>query len=173
MLFLYPTIMKKTSFLLLFVLLFASVGQAQSLEKLFNKYADNEHFEYTSLGKGVLGFFNMFADYTEVTDGMMSKITGVKILKLDSDASHNTLTSSFSNEIDKIIKKGKFEKTLESREKNAKTYIYKKADKKSNADLLILTEDYKGISLIWLKGKMAQKTKEADEVDVEENDSII
>lgn len=145
--------MKKIGLLLSFLFMMTMIGQAQSLDKLFKKYANDERFEYTSIGKGMLGIFSKFADYSEITDGMLQKITGLKVLKLDSDKIDTALQASFTKDIDKIIDKGKYETTLEKRGKNSQTYIYRKVDKKLNADYVILTNELSGTTLVWLKGK--------------------
>ncbi len=145
--------MKKTGLILSLFLLFSVSGYTQTLDKLFKKYADDERFEYTSIGKGILGLFSVFTDYSEITDGAMEKISGIKVLTLDADSLNIDLSKKFSSEIDKIIAKGKFETTIEKRGKSDRTYVYKRIDKNSNADMVILSTDYKGQTLIWIKGK--------------------
>ena len=61
--------MKKSGFVLAMFLYLASAGHAMSLDKLFRKYSYDDRFEYTSVGKGVMNVFSMFADYSLVTDG--------------------------------------------------------------------------------------------------------
>lgn len=145
--------MKRIGLLLSFFLSITFIGQAQSLDKLFKKYSDDYRFEYTSVGKGMLGVFSRIADYSELTDGMLQKITGLKVLRLDSEEIDPTLVASFTKDIDKIIDKGKYETTLEKRGKNSKTYIYRKVDRKLNAEYVILTNELGSTTLVWLKGK--------------------
>lgn len=150
-----------------FVILFfvAAAGQAQSLDKLFRKYSDDERFEYTSIGKGMLGFASIFADYSILTEGQMEKITGFKMLKLDKDSANQELATGFTKEIDAIIEKGNFETSLEKREKGKRIYVYKRMDKKANADMLLLSESATGISFVWLKGKTS--AEELDRINYE------
>lgn len=162
--------MKKIGVVLAMFVFLASAGHAMSLDKLFRKYSDDERFEYTSVGKGVMRIFSVFTDYNILTDGLMEKVTGVKMLKLDSDAVEQSLSANFVSDIDKVINKGKFETTLEKRGKGERTYVYQRVDKKLNSDLLFLTKDNKGsVTLVWLKGKMnpeemrRQKEAEADD----------
>ncbi|MFV0391742.1 MAG: DUF4252 domain-containing protein [Paludibacteraceae bacterium] len=143
---------KNVSFLFLF-LLTTSIAEGQIPDKLFKKYADVEQFEYTSIGKGILSFLTLFTDYTELSEGMMKKISGIEILLLEKDGSNAELFSEFQTEIDKIILSGEFEITSENRTKNDSTYIYKRINKRSNIELLIFTSDYQGTALIWIKGK--------------------
>lgn len=158
--------MKKFGVVLAMFVFLASAGHAMSLNKLFRKYSDDERFEYISVGKGIMRVFSVFTDYDVLTDGLMEKVTGLKILKLDSDYVEQDLSANFISDIDKVIDKGKFETTLEKRGKGERTYVYQRVDKKLNADLLLLTKDNGGVTLLWLKGKMSpeemQRQKEAE-----------
>lgn len=145
--------MKKVISLLLLFQLIPILSEGQTLDKFFKKYASVDQFEYTSIGKGVLSFFSLFTDYSEFTDGMMQKIYGIEILLLEKNTSNTQLFSEFQTEIDKIISIENFEVTAESRTQDDSTYMYKRVNKRSNIDLVILTTDYKGAALIWIKGK--------------------
>lgn len=162
--------MKKSGFVLAMLLYLASAGHAMSLDKLFRKYSYDDRFEYTSVGKGVMNVFSMFADYSLVTDGLMEKVTGVKVLKLDSDSADQHLSASFISDIDNVIDDGKFDTTLEKRGKGERTYVYQRVDKKLNSDLLVLTRDKYSVTLVWLKGKMnPEEMRRQKEAENEEN----
>lgn len=162
--------MKKSGFVLAMLLYLASAGHAMSLDKLFRKYSYDDRFEYTSVGKGVMNVFSMFADYSLVTDGLMEKVTGVKVLKLDSDSADQHLSTSFISDIDNVIDDGKFDTTLEKRGKGERTYVYQRVDKKLNSDLLVLTRDKYSVTLVWLKGKMnPEEMRRQKEAENEEN----
>lgn len=148
--------MKKIS-IFAFLLLLSVIGQAQTLNKLFNKYSDDNRFEYLSIGKGMLGFASIFADYGVLTDGQMEKITGIKMLKLEKDSANTELASKFVQEIDVIIKKGNFEVSLIKRDKNQLTYIYKRIDKRANADMVFFTKTNSLINFVWLMGKASNE----------------
>lgn len=158
--------MKKFGVVLAMLVFLASAGHAMSLDKLFRKYSNDERFEYTSVGKGVMNVFSMFADYSIVTDGLMEKVTGVKVLKLDADSADQNLSTNFISDIDNVIDDGKFDTTLEKRGKGERTYVYQRVDKKLNSDLLVLTKDKYSVTLVWLKGKMnpeeMRRQKEAE-----------
>ena len=159
--------MRKIGLLFTFLFLLTMIGQAQSMEKLFKKYADDERFEYTSVGKGMLGIFSRFADYSEITDGVLQKITGLKVLQLDSEKTSTALLASFTKDIDKIIDKGKYETTLENRGMNSKTYIYRNVNRKLNAEYVIFTNELGSTTLVWLKGKaFPQYEKESEMEDM-------
>ena len=157
--------MKKTLSIFAVLVLFSTVVQAQSLDKLFRKYADDERFEYTSIGKGMLGFASIFADYSILTEGQMEKITGFKMLKLEKDSAYQELAEKFMNDIDAIIEKGDFETSLVKREKDRRIYVYKRVDKRANADMLLLSKSNTGINFVWLKGKTSDE--EMDRIQFE------
>ncbi|MHB9055231.1 MAG: DUF4252 domain-containing protein [Paludibacteraceae bacterium] len=157
--------MKKKLSIFAILLVLSAIGQAQTLNKLFQKYADDNRFEYLSIGKGMLGFASIFADYGVLTDGQMEKITGVKMLKLEKDSANMELASKFVKEIDVIIKKGNFEVSLIKRDKNQLTYIYKRIDKRANADMLLFTRSNSLINFVWLMGKASDE--EADRYNYE------
>jgi len=158
-------IMRKTLSILAILVFFTSAGQAQSLEKLFRKYSDDERFEYTSVGKGMLGFAQIFADFSILTEGQMEKITGFKMLKLQKDSAYQELTDKFMNDIDAVIEKGDFETSLVKREKDKRIYVYKRIDRRANADMLLLTKSNTAINFVWLKGKTSDE--EADRATFE------
>lgn len=157
--------MRKTLSILAILVFFTSAGQAQSLEKLFRKYSDDERFEYTSVGKGMLGFAQIFADFSILTEGQMEKITGFKMLKLQKDSAYQELTDKFMNDIDAVIEKGDFETSLVKREKDKRIYAYKRIDRRANADMLLLTKSNTAINFVWLKGKTSDE--EADRATFE------
>ena len=157
--------MKKTLSVFAILILFVMLGQAQSLDKLFKKYSDDERFEYTSIGKGMLGFASIFTDYSILTEGQMEKITGFKMLKLETDSANQELIVNFMKDIDAIIEKGDFETSLEKREKGKRIYVYKRIDKRANADMLLLSKTNSGVSFVWLKGKTSDE--EMDRINYE------
>lgn len=152
--------MKKTLSLLSIIFLFATAVEAQTLNKFFRKYSDDENFEYISVGKGMMKFASLFTDYTILTDGTLETVTSLKVLKLKNENAPEELYSKFTSEIENIIEKGDFETTLEKRDKSSRTYVYKRVDKKANADVIVYTKDITGVSVVWLKGKTSEE--EAD-----------
>lgn len=79
------------------------------------------------------------------------------------------------NDIDAIIEKGDFETSLVKREKDRRIYVYKRVDKRANADMLLLSKSNTGINFVWLKGKTSdeemdriqfEKERQAKEEDI-------
>lgn len=145
--------MKKLFMALAALIIFASAARAQSLDKFFNKFSDDERFGYVSVGSGLMNLASAFSGVDREAKNMISKMKGVKILTLEEDT-NSGLSNSFINELNDIVAKGDFETMVEAREKNERTYIYKRIDAKNNADMLIITKEPKETTVIWLKGKI-------------------
>ncbi len=170
--------MRKLLSILTILVLFTTASHAQSLDKLFRRYSNDERFEYTSIGKGMLGFASIFADYSILTEGQMEKITGFKLLKLVKDSSNVDLAAKFMKDIDNLIDNGEFETSLVKREKDRRIYVYKRVDNRANADMLVLSTNNTSINFVWLKGKTSdeemdriiyekeQKTREEKSEDI-------
>ncbi len=152
--------MKKTLSILSLIFLFATVVEAQTIDKFFKKYSNDDNFEYISVGKGMMKFASIFTDYSVLTDGTLETVSSLKVLKLKKESTTETLSDKFTKEIEKLIEKGDFETSLEKRDKNSRTYIYKRVDKRANADVIVYSKDITGVSVVWLKGKTSQEEAE-------------
>jgi len=147
---------KLVSFFAVFFL-FASISQAQSLDKFFKKYSNDERFGFVSVGTGMMKFASMFAGIPADAKGLMSKVTGLKVLTLQSDSTTADLSKSFKSELSNILENGDFETTLESRAKAESTYVYKRVTDKNKADVLIVSKSGKETNIVWLQGKMTKE----------------
>lgn len=148
--------MKKLITLIAVLFSIISVNQAQSLEKLFDRYSNDERFEYVSVGKGMMNMGSLMGGVAKNDKELMSKMKNLKILTLESDANSN-LMKSVLNELDQIIKSGGFETAVEVRDKGERVNIYYRVSEKDNADLLIITKEKGEFSLIWISGKMTKE----------------
>ncbi|MBP1664548.1 MAG: hypothetical protein H6Q19_1688 [Bacteroidetes bacterium] len=146
--------MKKLIMAFVAIIIFTSAAQAQSLDKFFKKYSDDERFQYVSVGSGAMNIASAFGGVDKETKKMISKMKGIKILTLE-QGSNSALASSFINELNEIVSKGDFETVVEAREKNERTYIYKRVDSKNNADMLIMSKEPNETNVIWLSGKIS------------------
>jgi len=135
-------------------LLVVSTTSAQTLKIFFDKYSNDNRFEYVSVGKGMLTMAKMFGDVDDAKDMQaLSKIKGLKVLTL-TDGFDNTLQKKVLKELDEVIKAGNFESLVEVREKTERVSIYCQITEKDDADMLVVTRDDSELSLIWLKGKL-------------------
>ena len=130
--------------------------QAQTLYKFFDKYGDDERFQYVSVSKGVMNMATVFGGLAKDEKKMMSKMQGLKILTLEEN-SDSPFMKSVLNELNQIIEDGNFETAVEVREKGERVNILYRVVGVDNADLLIITKEKNEFSCIWIKGKMTKE----------------
>jgi len=135
------------------VLLMVAATQAQTLQSFFDKYSNDERFQYVSVGKGMMNLANVFGGNVKNNTEIMSKMRSIKILSLNGEVA-SAFMKSVINEIDQIVSKGNFETAVESRDKGELVHIYYRLTGKDDADMLIITKEKGEFSLIWINGKM-------------------
>jgi len=137
------------------LLLIVAASQAQTLQSFFDKYSNDERFEYVSVGKGMMNIGHAFGGNKKDNSEMMSKMKSIKILTLNAEAS-SALMKSVVSELDQVVEKGNFETAVEARDKGERVHIYYRFTGKDNADMLIVTKEKGEFSLIWITGKMTK-----------------
>jgi len=147
--------MKKTMTLIAVLFIVAAI-QAQTLQSLFDKYGNDERFEYVSVGKGMMNMASAFGGMVKNDKELISKMTGIKILTLN-QSSDSPLMKSVVRDMDQIVEKGNFETAVEAREKDQKVHIYYRITGKDNADMLIVTKEKNEFNVIWISGKMSKE----------------
>lgn len=147
--------MKKIIMLVTAFILLAVTVQAQSLQKFFDKYGDDERFEYVSVNKGMMNMASAFGGMAKDADKMVQKMQGLKILTLEADM-QSSFAKSVIAEFDRIIEAGKFESIVETRDKGERVNIYTRVIGADDADMLIINKSKNEWSCIWIKGKMTR-----------------
>ena len=147
--------MKKIIFL---VLAFFAVTAAsgQTLQKFFDKYADDERFQYVSINNGLMNMASVLGGVAKEEKKMMSKMQNMKILTLEGDSESSFVKSVF-NELNTIVENGNFETIVEVREKGERVNIFYRIVGENNADMLIITKEKGEFTCIWIKGKMTRE----------------
>lgn len=135
------------------LILVAATSKAQTLKSFFNKYGNDERFEYVSIGKGMLTMAKIFGDTDAGDTEALSKIKGLKVLT-HTDGFDDTLQKEVLRELDEIINSGNFETLVEVRDKTERVNIYCRINEKEDADMLVVTKDESELSMIWIKGKL-------------------
>jgi len=146
--------MKKIMTLVALLFMVAAI-QAQSLQSLFDKYREDDRFDYVSVGKGMMNMASAFGGNAKNNAEMMSKMKSIKILTLNADAA-SLLMKSVISELNQVVEKGNFETAVETRDKGERVNIYYRFTGKDNADMLIVTKEKGEFSLIWINGKMTK-----------------
>jgi len=146
----------KKIMILVAVFFFVAANQAQTLQSLFDKYGDDERFEYVSIGKGMMNMTGIFGGMAKNENEMMSKMRTIKILSLDTEA-NSPLMKSVVSDLDQVVEKGNFETAVEVRDKGERVNIYYRVTGNDNADMLIVTKEKGEFSVIWISGKMTKE----------------
>lgn len=147
--------MKKLITIVAVLLIFTAV-KAQTLQSLFEKYGNDERFEYVSVGKGMMNMASAFGGIGKNDKEMMSKMRGIKILTLNAH-SDSPLMKTVERELNQIIEVGNYETAVEARDKGERVHIYYRVSGKDNAEMLIVTKEKGELSLIWMTGKMSKE----------------
>lgn len=147
--------MKKVITLIAVLFLFTVVLQAQTLQSLFDKYGDDERFEYVSIGKGMMNMASAFVGKGKNSKDIVDKMRGIKILSLKAGAD-SPLLKAVERDLSQIVSNGDFETAVEAREKGERVHIYYRLSGKDNADMLIVTKERGEFSVIWISGKMTK-----------------
>ncbi|MDD4992966.1 MAG: DUF4252 domain-containing protein [Paludibacter sp.] len=148
--------MKKMLTLVAALFILVAVNQAQTLQSLFDKYSDDERFEYVSIGKGMMNMASAFGGVGKHGKEMMGKMKGIKILTLEA-SSDSPLMKSVERDLRQVIEDGDFETAVEARDKGERVHIYYRVSGKDNADMLIVTKERGELSLIWMSGRMTKE----------------
>lgn len=147
--------MKKT-ILLIAVLFIAAASQAQTLQSLFDKYSEDEHFEYVSVGGNGMMIASSKGNVAKTKNpnsGSKTKSTKILTLKAGSDSQ---IMKAFEKDLNAVLEAGKFETTLETRSKGESTHMYYRSLGKDSADQLIVAKTKTELSLIWNSGKLSK-----------------
>jgi HSP20 family molecular chaperone IbpA len=148
--------MKKGFILIVSLFMLTAAMQAQSLQKFFDKYADDERFQYVSVSKGIMNMASVFGGMAKNEKEVMSKMQGLKILTLVQNDDSALMTKVLS-ELNQIVEEGNFESAVEVREKGNRVRILFRVSGSDNADMLIITREKGEFSCIWIKGKMTKE----------------
>lgn len=151
--------MKKLLTLVATLCLLVSTIQAQSLNRFFNKYANDTRFESVSVGKFLLTLPLIFGDMNQSDREILSCINRIKVLTANSGLDPE-FSSAILNDLDKIIVQENYDKMVEVREKGEKVYIYSRMLENKNSDLLVVVKEKDEMNLIWINGKFSQRVIE-------------
>ncbi len=142
----------KKIILLVAVLFITVASQAQTLQSLFEKYSENENFEYVSVGGNGMTVASANGNVAKSKNtGSKKKTTKILTLKAAADSQ---IMKAFEKDLNAVLEAGKFETTLETRSKGESTHIYFRSLGDGNADQLIVAKTKSELSLIWESGKL-------------------
>lgn len=122
--------MKRLLFIAAMLLTMVTMAQAQNLNGFFEKYADDERFAYTKIGKEM------------------------QTLTLEITTSNKALAEALEKEILEVLKKDNFELEVASRDKTERSYIYTRpGETKGPKETVIINKDKNEINILWTTAK--------------------
>jgi|GEM_PF-326036 len=148
--------MRKIMTMVVTLFLLTVTTEAQTLQKFYDKYADDERFQYVSVNKGMMNLGAVMGGVAQTDQKSFSKMNVLKILTLEADAG-SAIMKSVIQELDRILETGKFESAVEVREKGERVNIYYRVTGSDNADMLIITKERNEFNCIWINGKMTKE----------------
>ena len=138
------------------ILLFFTFGlKAQSLNRFFQKYDDDNRFESVSVGKLLFNLALLSNDIKGEERELLATLRKVKILTTNENAQPE-FTSKVMRDLHKVIGKDDFENLVQVREKGEKVNIYTRMNGDYFTDLLIEVQDAGELNLIWINGKLTR-----------------
>jgi len=147
--------MKRIISLIILLLAITATTQAQTLQKFFDKYSDDERFQYVSVNKGIMNFASVFGGLAKDEQKIMAKMQGLKILTLE-ETNETPFLKEVFKELNEVIENGNFETAVEVRDKGERVQIYYRVVGVDNADMLIVTKEKNEFNCIWIKGKISK-----------------
>ncbi|HOH54595.1 MAG TPA: DUF4252 domain-containing protein [Paludibacteraceae bacterium] len=152
--------MKRNGILILTILLLASFRTgAQTIDKFFDRYANDERFTYVTVGKGMMNLASSFGSNKEMDKNgkeVLDRLTGIKILTLENSRDEK-LMNSVIDELDKVIREGKYETAVRVKDKNETVNIFFRTTGKNQSDMIIVSKERNEMSIIWMNGKMTKE----------------
>lgn len=136
--------MKKVFTLTALLLAFSAIASAQNIEKLFDKYQDDERFQYIYQKK--VGKFEALEDFDDGFDGHKGMVSdGKKMLVLNTT---DSFAENFTKEVINAIKADKCEDiSLVRNGKNRVEKYYRTTSK--GVDKISFIRNAGNITLIW------------------------
>ncbi|HPL77263.1 MAG: hypothetical protein BWZ11_01324 [Bacteroidetes bacterium ADurb.BinA395] len=152
--------MKKNGVLILTILLLASFrAGAQTIDKFFDRYANDDRFTYVTVGKGMMNLASTFGANKNMDKNqkeVLDRLTGIKILTLENSRDEK-LMNSVLDELDKVIRAGKYETAVRVKDKDETVNIFFRTTGKDQSDMIIVSKEKNEMSIIWMNGKMTKE----------------
>jgi len=130
--------------------------QAQTLDKFFEKYSEDERFSYVVVGGDMVNTAKAIAGADK--NDKMPKVNAVKILSLE-NSSDEKLKKEIVTEITSILENNHYIKTLETREKGERVKIYSRNNGKNDSETVIISVEKKEVSIVWTRDNGSKNGK--------------
>jgi hypothetical protein len=148
--------------LLILIILLTSVLTMKAQDEAFEKLADTKGVEVVYISKSM---FNMISDMQMDVNGlnvgkMAGKLNSITILSSET----NDAVKIIQSEMKKILKSGRYEQMMYTKDDDSKTVFYTKkygGKKEDASELLMVSDEESEISVIRIVGNITSKDIQA------------
>lgn len=139
--------------LIMLILLVPMLGLAQSpIDKLFDKYANNEGFTTVRISGALLGFASKMDNSNSAESKMLSDLKGIRILAVDDEEINKKVDFFTEMGKDEFFKKNGYEVLMEVTEKDEVVRFFGKMTTGGKMSELILVVGGDDNALICIEG---------------------
>jgi hypothetical protein len=149
--------MKKITILVATLLMMAIAAQAQEIQKIIDKYSDDERFTYVSVGSSLIDLGMNFLKDTKI-EGLkakkdaLSKLKGIRVLNLESNTDEKIMKALVGDLTKAIRADSKAETLVEVKDKGESTNIYFTSE-----GLLIITKEPNELTVVCILGEISKQ----------------
>ena len=149
--------MRKIALCFICLTMIAITARSQSIEKLFDKYSNDTRLEFVSVGDVLSNLVASSLNENEKSNVAAGALgfNGMKILTL-SDTTEIKLLNTIRKDLSNVLYACRYDTLVQVREKGNHVNIYCRTQK-NIADMLIVTDEGKTMTLIWMKGNSMEE----------------
>ena len=131
-----------------------TTANAQTIKDFFDRYSQDERFDYVSIGREMIGLAGVFSAADTTAMNTLSRISGMRILTL-TDGFDDSLMQDVRQEAEALVRNGHFDTLAEVRRGGERVNVYRRTATEGDDDLLVVTQDEAELTLIWIQGKLS------------------
>ena len=143
-----------TTALVCLCLMATTTANAQTIKDFFDRYSQDERFDYVSIGREMIGLAGVFSAADTTAMNTLSRISGMRILTL-TDGFDDSLMQDVRQEAEALVRNGHFDTLAEVRSGGERVNVYRRTATEGDDDLLVVTQDEAELTLIWIQGKLS------------------
>lgn len=131
-----------------------TTANAQTIKDFFDRYSQDERFDYVSIGREMIGLAGVFSAADTTAMNTLDRISGMRILTL-TDGFDDSLMQDVRQEAEALVRNGHFDTLAEVRSGGERVNVYRRTATEGDDDLLVVTQDETELTLIWIQGKLS------------------
>ena len=131
-----------------------ATANAQAIKDFFDRYSQDERFDYVSLGREMISLAGVFGGADTTAMNTLDRISGMRILTL-TDGFDDSLMQDVRREAESLVTNSDFDTLAEVRSGGERVNVYRRTATEGDDDLLVMTQDEAELTLIWIQGKLS------------------